>query len=665
MNAEARRPFRITSAFNIQHSALLFLVLALAWTWPLVTRLSWRIPHDPGDPLLNAWILWWNTQAVPFTDAWWSPPIFYPLRGAFALSEHLAGIAIFTAPLHALGVNALAAYNVALILCCWLSGFFAFLLGRKLTGSTAAGLVAGVAFGFAPYRASQLSHLQVLTAQWMPLALFAMHTYLDDRRTRWLALVATAWLLQALSNGYYLLFFPLLIGLWLAWFPDWRRDRRAGIALGLTFAASSLLLVPALLQYKRIHSAFGLTRTLDEMRMFSATLDSFTETAYLLRFWEARDALTQEGFLFPGITVIVLLLTGAAAFVWQGRLRTAMATRSPALFYAGVALLLWWLCLGPAVSEGVGAALARPYSLLTWLPGFSGLRVPARFAMVAILCATAAAAIATARLAPANRWARLAAGALIAAGLFVDGWIRPMPLATPPARVLIPDVPNSLVLELPADDSAVNVTAMYRAMLHGRPLVNGYSGHTPQHYALLNTSLMRGDASPLTYLAAGRPLVVIVHRRHDPEGEWRALVERAGGTLHEESGTGPVYLVPPQPQVRTPPLGAALPATPVRSPAGYAVLDLGSEQVVRALNVNLRWRHAEIGTESLVEVSSDGDSWTTVWEGGTGGLALAAALEDQRLVAMKIYLPDVRTRFIRLSAVPPWVEREATVHGPR
>ena len=38
--------------------------LALAWTWPLVTRLSWRLPHDPGDPLLNAWILWWNTLAV-------------------------------------------------------------------------------------------------------------------------------------------------------------------------------------------------------------------------------------------------------------------------------------------------------------------------------------------------------------------------------------------------------------------------------------------------------------------------------------------------------------------------------------------------------------------------------------------------------------------------
>jgi hypothetical protein len=104
MNAEVRRQFRINSAFRIQHSALhalgFFFLLSVAWTWPLVTRLSSRIPHDVGDPLLNAWILWWNTQAVPFTEAWWSPPFFYPMPGGFALSEHLAGVALFTAPLH-------------------------------------------------------------------------------------------------------------------------------------------------------------------------------------------------------------------------------------------------------------------------------------------------------------------------------------------------------------------------------------------------------------------------------------------------------------------------------------------------------------------------------------------------------------------------------------
>jgi hypothetical protein len=651
--------------FRIQHSALFFLLLAVAWSWPLATRLSWRLPHDPGDPLLNTWILWWNTHAVPFSEAWWSPPVFYPMRGSFALSEHLAGVALFTAPLKLLGVNPIAAYNVALILSSWLSGLFAFLLGRQLTGSAAAGALAGAAFGFAPYRASQLSHLQVLTAQWMPLALYAMHSYVDDRRRRWLALFAAAWLIQALSNGYYLLFFPLLIVLWLAWFIDWRRDRRPGVALGLTFAGSSILLVPTLLKYREVHAALGLERTLEEMQMFSARIASFAQTAYLLKYWTPSEASTQEGFLFPGITVPLLLAAGTLVLLIRGHLRRAVAARSAALFYAGAAVLFWWLCFGPADTRSVGDVLSRPYSLLTWLPGFSGLRVPARFAMMATLCAAIGAAIAAARLAPRPLWARLACGLMLAAGLARDSWILPMPLAAPPARVVLPNVPNATVLELPADDSAINVAAMYRAIAHGRPLVNGYSGHNPPHYVLLTTSLMRGDPSPLTFFAAGRPLVVIVHRRMDTNGHWRALVEGAGGVLHEESGTGPIFLVPPRPHERKPAIGPALPATPLRSAAGFAAVDLGSEQVVRGLTINLRWRHAEIGTESLVETSHDGATWTKVWAEWTGGLALSAALHDQRLVAMTIPLPDVRARYVRISTVPLWVERELTVHGPR
>ena len=86
---------------------------------------------------------------------------------------------------------------------------------------------------------------------------------------------------------------------------------------------------------------------------------------------------------------------------------------------------------------------------------------------------------------------------------------------------------------------------------------------------------------------------------------------------------------------------------------------------MRGLTINLRWRHAEIGTDSVVETSADGNTWTKVWEGWTGALALSAALEDQRLVAMTIPLTDVRARFIRISTVPLWVGREMTVHGPR
>ena len=40
-----------------------------------------------------------NAHARPLTDAWWNAPIFYPMRGALALSESLLGITPPTTPM--------------------------------------------------------------------------------------------------------------------------------------------------------------------------------------------------------------------------------------------------------------------------------------------------------------------------------------------------------------------------------------------------------------------------------------------------------------------------------------------------------------------------------------------------------------------------------------
>jgi hypothetical protein len=643
--------------------ALAFLLAALAWTWPLVTRISWRIAHDPGDPVLNTWILWWNTQALPFTTAWWNAPIFHPMPGALALSEHLAGIAPFTAPIHAAGLTPIAAYNIALILSSWLSAYFAFLLGRRLTGSTAAGIIAGVAFGFAPYRAGQLAHLQVLTTQWMPLSLLAMHAYLDEGRRRWLALFGAAWVLQALSNGYYLLFFPILIGLWLLWFVDWRGQRRRGFALAATFVGASLLLVPVLRQYKQVHGELDLQRSVDEMRSYSANVTSFVQPAGMLALWPTRDDATPEGDLFPGATPVVLALLGLAALTWRRQVRQAAATRSPAVFYGLATLFLWWLCFGPAAEDAPAWTYVRPYTLLMWLPGFDGLRVPARFGMLATLTLSMAAAIAAARLAPAGSLGRLAAAVMVVAALLADGWIEPMPLVPPPQRVLIEAPDGAPVIELPPDDPILNVAAMYRAITHGRPLVNGFSGHTPRHYDLLATYLQRADPSILTHYARGTPLAVIVNRTQDSDGEWRRFVEGAGGHVTQETGVGPVYVLPPHPRERRPPLGAAVATAGVQADDGFVTVDLAASHLVRAVTVNLRWRYAEIGPRMLVETSMDGASWQPAWEGFIGEAALTGALLDQQVVPMTIYLPDVRARYLRVSHAPPWVAREITLYS--
>ena len=646
------------------------LALAIVWTWPLGRHIGSRIPHDPGDSVLNIWLLWWNAHAVPFTASWWSPPIFVPMSGALALSEHLAGLAVITTPVQWAGGSPLAAYNIAFVLSFALSGFFAFLLVRRILAAPehdgvrdVAGVCAALAFGFGPYRAGQLAHLQVLTSQWMPLALLAMHGYAEEGRRRWLAVFAAAWLVQSLSNGYYLLFFPVLILLWLAFFIDWRRQPARGVVLFLTWVVASLPLVPVLLTYAGVQQRLGLTRTPGEMIAFSAGPGAFFHASGLLRFWRTAPAANTEEFLFPGLTTVVLALAGAAVGVRHWR---KGARRPPLVFYTMAALLMWALAFGPVPPDASPLGWLRPYSALSWLPGFSALRVPARFAMLATLCLAVAAGLAFAQIAPRGRTARRLSAAAVLAGLLVDGWMRPMPLATPPGRPDLPAIPGAMVLELPANEGAVDTAAMYRAMTHNRAIVNGYSGHTPPHYVLLSHALRRGDPTVLTELARGRHLIILVNGAFDRGGGLRRLVEGLPGIdARGASSGGRIYVLPPGAAARVPPADHAW---PVRSRAGrgyQAELDLGTPRVVRTIGFPLRWRYGDLDPRIRVEGSLDGITWATVWEDWTGGPALAAALANPVEVPVRLMLPDVRMRYVRLYPAAAWLRREVAAYGPQ
>ncbi|MEN3338908.1 MAG: hypothetical protein V7647_2584, partial [Acidobacteriota bacterium] len=196
----------------------LYFALTIVLTWPLALHPGSLVPHDPGDPLLNVWIMSWNARVLPLTSAWWNAAQFFPAQGATAFSEHLLGLSVLTTPVILLTGNPLLAYNVAFLASFLFSALSAYALTFSIARRHDAALVAGLAFGFAPYRMSQLAHVQVLSAYWMPLALAGLHRYFDDGRGRWLVLFAGAWLLQALTCGYYFFYLSVLIGLWLLWF---------------------------------------------------------------------------------------------------------------------------------------------------------------------------------------------------------------------------------------------------------------------------------------------------------------------------------------------------------------------------------------------------------------------------------------------------------------
>src|SRR5207237_6184794 len=116
---------------------------------------------------------------------------------------------------------------------------------------------------------------QCLAAFPMPFALLGLHRYLRDSHSRWLVLFGASWFLQAICNGYYMLFFGVVVGLWILWFATPRgraesREQRAegrGLSDWRKFGAivaagviASLPLIPLLWRYREIHEEFGLMR---------------------------------------------------------------------------------------------------------------------------------------------------------------------------------------------------------------------------------------------------------------------------------------------------------------------------------------------------------------------------------------------------------------------
>ncbi len=171
--------------------------------------------------------------------------------------------------------------------------------------------------------------------------------------------------------------------------------------------------------------------------------------------------------------------------------------------------------------------------LYEYVPGFEGLRAPARFAMVgafmlAVLGGYGAAAFGR------TTWGRAAVLAMAAVFLlegtsvpFVVNGVTPTKgFNAPPGRLYRPQrapaiyaeaarhLGNGVLAELPLGYTDFDVRAMYYSTVHRRPILNGYSGFFPPHYGRLAFELGELPRHPdvsLRALQAAGATHVLVH----------------------------------------------------------------------------------------------------------------------------------------------------------
>jgi hypothetical protein len=579
-----------------------FIVASAVLTWPLArqmqhTLISW------GDPVFQAWTIAWNWHALTTGPlSIFDANVFYPWRNTLAYSDHLFGQTLLVLPVIAVTGNGILANNVAVLLAFILSALAMYLLVYDMTGNRAAGILAGIAYAFAPSRMAHLEHLHLLSAQWMPLALLSLrrivrqehvNTELPPRQAstmsdrlgvlvdrarsvsgkRWYLLLGVAFLMQGLSGVYFLYFtFVMLLiagGVYLALAIsdyDWGVVRRLLLAAGVC-AVAGLLLIPTLWPYQRVHDDLGIERTTAEVTAWSANTRDYLAVWPRNRLYnEALDRNFRhiEQALFPGLFVVLLGIAG---------LTNRRAGRDRWVLLA-IVLGAFILSLGLS-REFAGRVWTLPYQIFyDYVPGFRAIRVPARLGLLALVGLAGLAGLGIDQLWRVARdelrfftWYpdRLYRQPVMLALLLFSlplGWVGlesvnrmelPDPLPTERVRAdynWIADNPAP-TLELPMGDGPVASSwPNFWSMYHWNQVVNGYSGIVPPTYYPFRERMREFPSDDALWLLQGIGVENIILHGASPVDARAALeaaiAERAELTLRLP-GVDAVYTLEPNP----------------------------------------------------------------------------------------------------------------------
>ena len=290
-----------------------YVLLSILLTWPLARTLDTSV-SDLGDPLLNTWILDWTSHALTHDPlAPFDAPMYVPSVMPLAFSEHLAGIALLTLPFHLAGVPPVTLYNIAMILGFALSGYAAFVLARMFTRSFTAAFVGGLFFAFVGFKFDHLAHLQIVFGSgWIAFILAALVAWWRRPDRKRAALFCAAFVMNGLTNIYFLLFAAAAVGfsLLFLFFAGEKRDWRAWMRITIALLVAGVILFPFLQPYRVVSKLYQMKRPPEEVMAGSGDWSDWMRATVRSRLYGdlvPPDRHRHEHELFPGLVALTLL----------------------------------------------------------------------------------------------------------------------------------------------------------------------------------------------------------------------------------------------------------------------------------------------------------------------------------------------------------------------
>jgi hypothetical protein len=478
-----------------------FTLLVLIMTWPQV-RDFYSVP-DLGDPLFSIWRIAWVSHQLPRDPLHlFDANIFYPERLTFTYSDSLIVPALMAAPMLWLGVHPVVAYNILFLSGFVLSGIAMFLLVRALTGRVDAAIVAGVIFTLYPYRYEHYSHLELQMTMWMPLALWSLHRTMSRGRIRDGILTGGAFALQMLSSLYYGVFLSVyMVVLGTALWIGRGLPRRPLVALAAGALVAAIAVAPVASQYVASKPMMG-DRDLSTVQFYSAEGPDYLRShqrSWTYSSWSAGGRPERQ--LFPRFTPVVL----SAIALW------------PPL---SVARIGYAAALVVAVDGSLGLNGKTFPWLRKYVPPFRGLRVPARFSILAGMTLAILAGYGATRLFRFAPGARRALSVLVLGLVIVEALphirLEPVWPQPPPIYASLTGASAAVLAEhpMPKDGnlSWFDTRYMYFSTWHWTRMVNGNSGFGPPSYdELLERELTFPSDASIDYLKARGVDYVTIH----------------------------------------------------------------------------------------------------------------------------------------------------------
>lgn len=510
----------------------LFAVLPVAMTYPLLTFLGRGVPGPPWDNLVWLYDTWWLRQAI-FGKAslLFNPTIFYPFGYDLTLSETMIANKAFLAPL-LLVFSPTVAYNLFLLLTFFLTSLATYAFVVYLTRSRAAGVLAALAFTYAPYRMGAMAAgwFPLLATQWLPLLFLFLERWIRERRARDAAFAGLFLALNALSSWYYAYIVGLSAGVYLLWrLWPWKtslRQKQAWAHLVLMAAVTAALVLPAVMPAMRAGQD-GLAWSLGDVEKWSANLEDFFYPNIYHPLWgdwflQHRADIPSYPWYSPGFVFVGFVPLALAWLGWRKRSNRAISGLALISLIAFIMALGTTLHIGGErvylpVPEGVATFFARGMHFLTqrlainpvsyyslyrpdaipipmpallvylFLPFGSAMRTLYRFGLVSTFGVAVLAGFGVARLLESKlRW-RNGLSVLLTALVLVEFLVVPLPFGyadtqAGPLDEWLAKLPDDAVLMRFPLVAAWNGDAMYRSALHGRRIAYGHGTFYPPEY---------------------------------------------------------------------------------------------------------------------------------------------------------------------------------------